>query len=242
MANSGVGLDCAGEGTLTDGGYNLDDDGSCKFSGTSLSGTAAGLDPAGLQYNGGPTKTILLESGSAAIDHVTLGADCAGNDQRGVAWPTPCDIGAVGAPMTTATTTSTSLSGGGQSGASISVAENTAVSDTATLSGTNASTATGTVTYSVYSDSGCTMPVSLGAAENITTPGTLPASSPVALGAPGTYYWQASYSGDSANDVSMSTCVSEVETVTSPTATTTSTSLSGGGQSGRASRWRRTRR
>jgi hypothetical protein len=232
VANSGVGLDCAGEGTLTDGGYNLDDDGSCKFSGTSLSDTAAGLDPAGLQYDGGPTQTILLESGSAAIDHVTSGADCTGNDQRSVAWPTPCDIGAVGAPMTTATTTSTSLSSGGQSGASISVAESTAVSDTAMLSGTNASTATGTVTYSVYSDSGCTMPVSLGTAENITTPGTLPASSPVALGAPGTYYWQASYSGDSANDVSISTCGSEVETVTSPTATTTSTSLSGGGQSG----------
>ena len=39
------------------------------------------------------------------------------------------------------------------------------MSDRATLSGANASTATGTVTYSVYSDSGCTMPVSLGAAE-----------------------------------------------------------------------------
>ncbi len=217
VANSGVGLDCAHDSEVfTDGGYNLDDDGSCGFSGTSLSDTAAGLDPAGLQYNGGPTQTILLESGSAAIDYVTLGSDCTGSDQRGVAWPTPCDIGAVGAPMTTATTTSTSLSGGGQSGASVSVPENTAVSDTAALSGTNASTATGTVTYSVYSDSGCTMPVSLGAAENITTPGTLPASSPVALGAPGMYYWQASYSGDSANAVSMSACGSEVETVTSP--------------------------
>jgi hypothetical protein len=130
------------------------------------------------------------------------------------------------------TATSTSLSGGGESGASISVPENTAVSDTASVSGTNASTATGTVTYSVYSDSGCTMAVSTGTAENITTPGTLPASSPVALSTPGTYYWQASYSGDSANAASMSTCGSEVETVTSPTATTTSTSLSGGGQSG----------
>ena len=113
-------------------------------------------------------------------------------------------------------TTSTSLSGGGQSGASISVPENTAVSDTATLSGTNASTATGTVTYSVYSDSGCTTAVSSGTAQSITTPGTLPASSPVTLSTPGTYYWQASYSGDSANTASMSTCGSEVETVTSP--------------------------
>ena len=93
--------------------------------------------------------------------------------------------------------------------------ESTAVSDTATLSGTNASTATGTVTYSVYSDSGCTTAVSAGTAQSITTPGTLPASSAVTLGTPGTYYWQASYSGDSANAASMSTCGSEVETVTS---------------------------
>ena len=122
------------------------------------------------------------------------------------------EYGAGGAPSTT----STSLSGGGQSGTSISVPESTAVSDTATLSGTNASTATGTVTYSVYSDSGCTTAVSTGTAQSITTPGTLPASSAVTLGTPGTYYWQASYSGDSANAASMSTCGSEVETVTSP--------------------------
>jgi PQQ-like domain len=124
------------------------------------------------------------------------------------------------------TATSTSLSGGGQSGASISVPENTAVSDTATLSGTNASTATGTVTYSVYSDSGCTTAVRTGTAENITTPGTLPASSPVTLSTPGTYYWQASYSGDSANAASMSACGSEVETVTSPVVGLPSASIS----------------
>jgi NHL repeat len=114
------------------------------------------------------------------------------------------------------TTTSTSLSGGGRSGASISVTESTAVSDTATLSGTNASTATGTVTYRVYSNSGCTVVVSTGKAQSITTPGMLPASAAVKLSTPGTYYWQASYSGDFANAASMSTCGSEVETVTSP--------------------------
>jgi PQQ-like domain len=114
------------------------------------------------------------------------------------------------------TATSTRLSGGGQSGASISVPEGTAVSDTASVSGTNASTATGTVTYSVYSDSGCTTAVSTGTAQSITTPGTLPASSPVALSDPGTYYWQASYSGDSANAPSVSACGSEVEIVRSP--------------------------
>ena len=119
-------------------------------------------------------------------------------------------------PSQALTSTSTSMSGGGESGASISVPEGTAVSDTAMLSGTNASTATGSVTYSVYSDSGCTMAVSTGTAQSVTTPGSLPASSPVALSTPGTYYWQASYSGDSANAASTSACGSEVETVTSP--------------------------
>ena len=126
------------------------------------------------------------------------------------------EVETVTGPTSTSTITITSLSGDGQSGASVSVPENTAVSDTAILSGTNASTATGTVTYSVYSDFGCTMVVSTGTAENITTPGTLPASSSIAFSAPGTYYWLAYYSGDSVNTASMSTCGSEIETVTSP--------------------------
>ena len=114
------------------------------------------------------------------------------------------------------TTMTTSLSGGGQSGTSISVPAETAVTDTAILSGTNASTATGTVTYNVYSDSACTVPVSVGTVEDITTPGTLPASSPVTLSA-GTHYWQASYSGDASNGPSTSACgtAGEVETVQS---------------------------
>ena len=216
VANSGAGLDCDGEGTLADNGYNLDDDGSCGFtSSTDLSDTSAGLDPSGLVNNGGPTLTIALESGSLAIHHVTPGSDCSGNDQRGVPWSTPCNIGAIGTPLPS-TTTTTSLSGGGQSGSSISVPAGTAVTDTAALTGTNASTATGMVTYSVYSDSGCTTAVSTGTAETISTPGTLPASGPVTLSTPGTYYWQATYSGDSANDSSASTCgaTGEVETVT----------------------------
>ena len=75
------------------------------------------------------------------------------------------------------TTTATSLSGGGQSGASISVPANTAVTDTATLSGANASTATGTVTYDVYSDPKCSTlaPGGGGTAEPITTAGLLAA-------------------------------------------------------------------
>ena len=100
VANSGAGLDCVdASGTLTDSGYNLDDDGSCGFSGGnhSLSHTPAGLDPSGLASNGGPTKTIALEPSSAAIGHVTAASDCTGNDQTGKPWSTPCNIGAIGA-------------------------------------------------------------------------------------------------------------------------------------------------
>ena len=80
------------------------------------------------------------------------------------------------------------------------------MTDSATLTGTNASTATGTVTYDVYSDAACTVAVNSGTPETITTPGSLPASAPVSLPSAGTYYWQASYSGDTNNLLSTSTC------------------------------------
>ena len=118
------------------------------------------------------------------------------------------------------TSVSTSLSGGAQSGAKITVPAGTAVTDTATLTGTAATTATGSVTYDVYSDTTCSTAVITGTAETITTPGTLPASSPVTLSTPGAYYWQASYSGDANNLASKSTCGDEVETVTALAAPT----------------------
>ncbi|MGO9973861.1 MAG: hypothetical protein ACLP01_13860 [Solirubrobacteraceae bacterium] len=129
-----------------------------------------------------------------------------------------------------ATTLSSSLSGGGQSGATISVPGGTAVTDSARLTGTNATTATGTVSHNVYSDPACTTLVT-SAGGGTVTGGVLPSSSPQTFRPPGTYYWQASYSGDSANQAATSSCGNEVETVTAaPTAL--GTSLSGGGQSG----------
>jgi hypothetical protein len=167
--------------------------------------------------------------------------------------PNATDSGTPGgdgsAPATTTaqpTTVSTSLSGGGQSGASISVPTGTAVTDTATLSGTNAAAATGTVTYNVYTDSACTTLATGGAgtAETITTAGTLPPGAPVTLSTAGTYYWGVTYSGDSGNETSSSTCGSggEVETVTTSTTTAQPTrlrtSLIGGhSTSGRDFRW-----
>ncbi|MGO9874590.1 MAG: nidogen-like domain-containing protein [Acidimicrobiia bacterium] len=145
-----------------------------------------------------------------------------------------------GAP-TQPTSLSTSLSGAGQIGTTISVPPNTAVTDTATLTGTNASTATGTVTYNVYSDSNCASLLNAGTPETITTPGALPSSAPLSLSTAGTYYWQTVYSGDGTNNGSNSSCGvgAEVETVTGPSSpialpTQLTTSLSGADQNGAA--------
>ena len=94
-------------------------------------------------------------------------------------------------------TITTSLSGGGQSGASISVPIGTAVTDEATLSGAT-STAGGTVTYSVYSDSACTASAASAGTVDVTD-GSVPSSNSFSTSTAGTYYWRASYSGDATN-------------------------------------------
>jgi serine protease len=120
-------------------------------------------------------------------------------------------------PPATAVTTGL-LSGGGHAGASVSVLAGTAVSDAATISGTNASQATGTVSYFVYSDSACTNMVASSLNRQIITPGSLPVSDPITFTRAGTYYWAVSYAGDSANASSASNCGGPggVETVTPP--------------------------
>ena len=117
----------------------------------------------------------------------------------------------------------------GRNGGSVRVPVNTAVTDSATLKGPNASSATGTVTYSVYSDNACTVSAGSGGTVDVTA-GSIPSSSPVSLSSPGTYYWQASYSGDPNNSASTSSCGSEVETVVAPTPQPTQiqTTLGGG--------------
>ena len=94
LANTADDANCA-LGTYTDLGYNLSDDGSCGFTGTGdLTDTAAGLDPGGLQSNGGPTQTIALEPDSAAVGHVNDGVLCPPIDQRGNPRSVPCAVGA----------------------------------------------------------------------------------------------------------------------------------------------------
>ncbi|HEY1827109.1 MAG TPA: nidogen-like domain-containing protein, partial [Acidimicrobiales bacterium] len=122
------------------------------------------------------------------------------------------------------TTTTTSLSGGSQHGATISVPPSTPTTDAAGISGAS-STAGGTVTYSVYSDANCTTQVGSGGTQPVVND-TATASNAVTLPTPGTYYWQASYSGDAANEPSTSMCGTEVENVVNPVALSVSKTVS----------------
>jgi len=102
VANSTKGGNCSG--VITSHGYNLSSDATCNFSIVGdLNNTDPRLGP--LQNNGGPTQTMALQSGSAAIDGGNPGGctDEAGHllrtDQRGKPRPDledirGCDMGA----------------------------------------------------------------------------------------------------------------------------------------------------
>lgn len=94
LANTIVSGNSAGNcaGTLSNGGYNLSNDGTCV-------GFLSGDPQLGmLANNGGPTQTRMLAVGSPAVDRIPASL-CPAADQRGVARPMPhgglCDIGAV---------------------------------------------------------------------------------------------------------------------------------------------------
>jgi hypothetical protein len=101
VANNSVG-NCAG--TIVSNGYNLSSDGTCNFNNA---GDSNNVDPklGALQYNGGPTQTMALPSGSPAIDAGNPNG-CTNSkghllktDQRGMPRPDKedtggCDMGA----------------------------------------------------------------------------------------------------------------------------------------------------
>jgi hypothetical protein len=83
--------------------------------------------------------------------------------------------------------------------------------DSATLSGATAD-AGGFVTYSVYSDPTCSTLVQT-AGTVLVFNGHVPDSFIATFPNPGTYYWQAAYTGDANNAPAVSPCGSEVLTV-----------------------------
>jgi hypothetical protein len=100
----------------------------------------------------------------------------------------------------------------------VAVIAGTPVNDTARLSGPNVGTATGTVTYTVYTRQTRTEDhsrnwhwVALGTAGTVTvTAGHVPMSNAVTL-PEGMYEWRAVYSGDAANQPSSSRFGSQIE-------------------------------
>ncbi|MBI5456951.1 hypothetical protein HY969_04420 [Candidatus Kaiserbacteria bacterium] len=89
-----------------------------------------------------------------------------------------------------------------------SVAVLSSVFDTAVLSG-HTLHASGTVAYTVYSNSGCSAnPRSAGV--KTVSEGAIPNSDSLAFNSPGAFYWQAVYSGDFLNAAATSSCTSEI--------------------------------
>jgi hypothetical protein len=167
----------------------------------------SGADPTCATDANGTVEFTYPDTNGAGTDTIDGSVTIGGTTEHATAsetWTPPS--------TTQPTQLSTALSGGTSTGADITVPTGTAVTDQATLSGANAASATGTVTYSVFSDSACTVPV--GTPENVTVAGgVVPPSTAVTLSAAGNYYWVASYGGDTTNGPSSSTCGSEVATV-----------------------------
>ncbi|HUN79280.1 MAG TPA: hypothetical protein VMU32_10185, partial [Solirubrobacteraceae bacterium] len=122
------------------------------------------------------------------------------------------------------TTTQTS---GSTSGADIAIPAGTVgESDKAMFSGPNATSATGSVEYILYSSPTCSgAPVYTSPAGTPVTGGVAGSSGPVTAAlAPGTYYWTVAYTGDSIHQPATSACGSEVLTVTPAATVSTPTS------------------
>ena len=106
VVTSSVGgfTDCLTAATVSSKGYNFADDSSCTLTATGDTQTA-GADPmlGTLADNGGPTPTLLPQTGSPLLDKIppaacqTAPATGVTTDQRSLARPafTNCDIGAV---------------------------------------------------------------------------------------------------------------------------------------------------
>jgi hypothetical protein len=113
------------------------------------------------------------------------------------------------------------LSDGSNTGTSLTESPNAKVTDTATLAGAGVSTASGTVTYLIFSNNKCTKAVD--DSQVTVTDGVVPPSPPVTFSKAGIYYWTAVYSGDANDAGSVGACGSEVETVAAGTIVNTAT-------------------
>jgi len=197
-----------------DYGGNLDSGASCGFTApTSQSNTDPNLGP--LRDNGGRTDTMALQSGSPAIDAgVPLEGDCMAPpdgpltyDQRYFPRPVDgngdgiktCDSGAYEAGLVLTTSALTP----------VTVGDN--IHDTATIKGLINPDGTGSITFKLYSDAACATEVFSDVVSPIPADGDY-VSGDYATTAAVSYYWIASFSGDSNNDPIENACGNAGET------------------------------
>ena len=168
----------------------------------------------------GPTTITSIENGTPNL------ASAVGSSGQGwAAWTKEESIYAQqfdasdAAVATAPTAIATAQTSGTTTGANITIPAGTVgESDKATISGAHASSATGTVTYTLYSASSCVASSKVFGSTSAVAGGVAGSSAAVTTAlSPGTYYWQAAYSGDSTNNPSTSACGSEVLTVSAPT-------------------------
>ena len=130
---------------------------------------------------------------------------------------------AFGSTALPASTLSTSLSAGGQSGRTISVTQGTTVTASVTASG-GTGTPGGKAYFSLYSDPACTSQVGAAGGAQLQN-GTATTTYPVTLPL-GTYYLKVAYTGDPTVASSSSTCGATVINVVNATAASSTTSTS----------------
>ena len=211
---------------------SVSQDGSGNVYATYLAGFGGAIR---LAYSGDAgnnwTSNTLNQDSDGGVDDMTSNVNAGGQG-----WVTWIDNGSVYAqsflatdepapasgttpistPSPAPTSLTTSQTSGTTTGASITIPAGTVgESDTATITGANAASASGTVDFALYDNSSCSgTPTFAGAAHAADGTATIADDSSTGL-LQGKYYWRASYSGNATNLPSASTCGSEVLTVTS---------------------------
>ena len=189
--------------------------GSVVSASTTVASSTPGVTPTGtvnfnmfanLTCSGTPTTqaNVPLINMSAISTTTTVGA--AGlsytDHYNGDATSTPSNSQCVAlVPTSSGTTISTGLS-------TSSVLMGSSVSDSASLLNVT-NTASGTVAYTVYTNSACTLGAQSAGTVSVVNK-VAPNSNAIFFSTPGTYYWQAVYSGDAQNTGATSTCGSEI--------------------------------
>jgi hypothetical protein len=195
-----------------------------------------------LAYSGNGGKTFTVNTLNAAA---TDGDSASAVDASGQGWVVYTDghtgtelaqpfVKTDAIPPAVSTTITTTQIAGTKSGPAISIAAGTVgETDKATIGGTNAGFAGGTVHYYLYASKSCdpgTSEVFDGGSQPVVDGVAAPSNPVTAALSAGKYYWQAIYSGDPSNDGSTSTCGTDGEVLTVTPAATIGVTVTSNGK------------